>query len=95
MVLCMAANTMHIVGKANGNCDRLSRRWDRGEAPVMSVSEEADDMGVGGGEVLEMSTVSVRGIIELCDPRTLMDSESEFIAIWVKARSAIDIFILV
>jgi hypothetical protein len=43
--------------------------------------------------VLEMDRVpSVRGIIELCDPRMELSSESQFISFWTRARSAIDTF---
>jgi hypothetical protein len=36
---------------------------------------------------------SVRDIIELCDPRTELNSESEFIRFWIRARSVIGLFI--
>ena len=98
-LLCIAAGVdvkevTHIAGEDNDKCDRLSRRWDLGRRPSMSVSEEADDMGLEGAEVVEMdSDSSVRRIVELCDPRTDLSSESQFIAFWMKARSAIDNFI--
>ena len=98
-LLCIAAGVevkevTHIAGEDNGKCDRLSRRWDLGKTPTMSVSEEAEEMGLGGANVLEMGAVpSVRGIIELCDPRTDLNSESQFITFWLKARRAIDSFV--
>jgi hypothetical protein len=97
-LLCIAADVdvkevTHIAGEDNEQCDRLSRRWDIGKVPTMTVSEEAEDMGMRGVEVVEMDRdPSVRGIIELCDPRTELSSESQFISFWMRARSAIDIF---
>ena len=97
--LCIAAGVevkevTHIAGEDNGKCDRLSRRWDLGKTPTMSVSEEAEEMGSGGANVLEMGAVpSVRDIIELCDPRTDLNSESQFITFWLKARRAINSFV--
>ena len=98
-LLCVAAGVdvkevTHIAGDDNDKCDRLSRRWDLGKRPTMSVSEEAGDMGLVGVEVIEMdSDMSVRRVVELCDPRTELNSESQFIAFWMKARSAIDTLI--
>jgi hypothetical protein len=43
--------------------------------------------------VVDMDTdVSVRRIVELCDPKMELKSESQFIAFWMRARSAIDMF---
>jgi hypothetical protein len=98
-LLCIAAGVevkevTHIAGEDNDKCDRLSRRWDLGRRPTMTVTEEANEMGLGRAEILEMESDStIRGIIELCDPRTDLNSESEFIMFWLKARSAIDLFI--
>ena len=59
--------------------------------PTMSVTEEAEEMRLGAANVLEMGAVpSVRGMIELCDPRTDLNSESQF---WLQARRAIDSFV--
>jgi hypothetical protein len=97
-LLCIAADVdvkevTHFAGEDNGQCDRLSRRSDIGNVPTMTVSEEAEDMGMRGVEVVEMDRdQSVRGIRELCDPRTELSSESQFISFWMRARSAIDIF---
>jgi hypothetical protein len=86
----------HIPGEDNKQCDRLSRRWDVGKTPNLTVSEEAEDMGLGRVEVVEMDRdPSVRGIIELCDPRAELSSESQFISFWMKARSAIDAFMTI
>lgn len=98
-LLCIAAGVevkevTHIAGEDNDKCDRLSRRWDLGRRPTMTVAEEASEMGLGRAEILEMESDStIRGIIELCDPRTDLNSETEFIMFWLKARSAIDMFI--
>ena len=97
-LLCIAAGVevkevTHISGEDNEKCDRLSRRWDVGKKPVMSVLEEAKEMGIEGASLVEMENdVSVRGVVELCDPRTDLNSEGQFIVFWLKARSAIDLF---
>ena len=97
-LLCIAADVdvkevTHIPGEDNEQCDRLSRRWDVGKTPTMSVLEEAEDMGLKGVIVVDMDTdVSVRRIVELCDPKMELKSESQFIAFWMRARSAIDMF---
>ena len=97
-LLCIAADVdvkevTHIAGEDNEQCDRLSRRWDVGKTPTMSVLEEAEDMGLKGVIVVDMDTdVSVRRIVELCDPKMELKSESQFIAFWMRARSAIDLF---
>jgi hypothetical protein len=81
-LLCIAADVdvkeeTHIAGKGSELCDRLSRRWDIGKTPTMSVSEEAEDMGLKGAEVVEMDLdPGVRGIVELCDLRMELSSES-------------------
>ena len=97
--LCIAAGVevkevTHIAREDSGKCDRLSRRWDLGKTPTMSVTEEAEEMGLGAANVLEMGAVpSVRGMIEHCDPRTDLNSESQFITFWLQARRAIDSFV--
>jgi hypothetical protein len=55
-LLCIAADVnvkeiTHIAGEDNERCDRLSRR---GSNPTMSVSEEAEDMGINGAAVVEI-----------------------------------------
>jgi hypothetical protein len=81
-LLCIAADVdvkeeTHIAGKGSELCDRLSRRWDIGKTPTMSVSEEAEDMGLKEAEVVEMDLdPGVRGIVELCDLRMELSSES-------------------
>ena len=60
----------------------------------MSVSEEAEDMGISGAVVVEMNSVqSVMDIIALCDPRAELNSEAQFIEFWIRARVAIELFI--
>ena len=83
----------HIAGEDNQKCDRLSHRWDVGKIPSMSVSEEAEEMGLGCVGVVEMDLdPRVRRIVELCDPRTELNSELQFISFWMRARAAIDDF---
>jgi hypothetical protein len=66
-LLCIAADVdvkevTHIAVEDNKQCDRLSRRWDIGKVPTMTVSEEAEDMGLRGANVVEMDAdSSVRG----------------------------------
>jgi hypothetical protein len=96
-LLCIAADVdvkevTRIAGEDNEQRDRLSRRWNIGKVPTMIVSEEAEDMGMIGVEVVEMGRdPGARGIIELCDPGTELSSESQFISFWMRARSAVDI----
>ena len=60
----------------------------------MSVSEEAEDMGIRGAVVVEMNLdQSVMDIIALCDPRAGLSSEAQFIEFWIRARVAIETFI--
>jgi hypothetical protein len=100
-LLCIAADVdvkevTHIPGEDNKRCDRLSRRWGVGKTPTMTVSEEAEDMGLGRVEVVEMDLdPSVRGVVELCDPRTELSTESQFVSFWMRARSAIDAFMTI
>lgn len=55
----------------------------------MTVSEEAEEMGLGSVEVVEMdSDPSFRLIVKLCDPRTQLNSEIQFISFWIRARAA-------
>jgi hypothetical protein len=97
-MLCIAADVdvkevTNIAGEDTKQCDRLSRRWDVGKTPSMTVLEEAEDMGLRDVEVVEMDVdPSVRGIVELCDPRDELNSESQFISFWMRARDAIDTF---
>jgi hypothetical protein len=76
-LLCIAADinvreVTHIPGEENERCDRLSRR---GLNPLISVVEEAADMGITGARVIEMNEdEAIMGIIELCDPRITLKS---------------------
>ena len=85
-LLCIAADVnvkeiTHIPGEDNERCDRLSRR---GANPTMSVSEEAEDMGISGAVVVEMNLdQSIMDIIALCDPRAELSTESQFIEFWI------------
>jgi hypothetical protein len=50
---CIAADVevkevTHIPGEDSQQCDCLSRWWDVGKEPTMSVLEEAEDMGMKG-----------------------------------------------
>jgi hypothetical protein len=52
-LLCIAADVdvkevTYMARKNNEQCDRLSGRWDIGKTPTMSMSEEAEDMGLMG-----------------------------------------------
>jgi hypothetical protein len=61
--------------------------------PLITVLEEAEDLGLRDVEVVEMDMdPSVRGIVHLCDPRDELNSESQFISFWIRARDAIDMF---
>jgi hypothetical protein len=61
--------------------------------PLITVLEEAEDMGLRDVEVVEMDMdPSVRGIVHLRDPRDELNSESQFISFWIRARDAIDMF---
>ena len=95
-LLCIATDidmkkVTHIAGEENGRCDRLSRR---GSDTTISVLQEAEDMGTRGADVLEIdSNQSVRDIIGLCDPRTDLNSEAEFMSFWLRARGIIEVFV--
>jgi hypothetical protein len=95
-LLCIAADinvreVTHIPGEENERCDRLSRR---GLNPLISVVEEAADMGITGARVIEMNEdEAIRGIIELCDPRITLKSEGEYVEFWTRARRVIENFI--
>lgn len=95
-LLCIAAGVdvkevTHIAGTENTKCDRLSRR---GRAPTMSILDEVEAMGVRGVHVVEIdSDVDIVSILTLCDPRSELRSEEEFISFWSTARSAIDSFL--
>jgi hypothetical protein len=95
-LLCIAADinvreVTHIPGEENERCDRISRR---GLNPLISVVEEAAEMGITGARVVEMNEdKAIMGIIELCDPRTTLKSEGEFVEFWTRARHVIETFI--
>ena len=95
-LLCIAAGVdikevTHIPGTENKNCDRLSRR---GRAPTMSIIEEAEAMGVRGVDLVEIDgDDDILSILKLCDPRSELHSEEEFIAFWSAVRHSIDSFL--
>ena len=60
----------------------------------MSILDEAEAMGVRGVHVVEIdSDMDIVNILTLCDPRSVLRSEEEFISFWSTARSAIDSFL--
>jgi hypothetical protein len=95
-LLCVATNIdvreiTHIPVEENGRCDRLSRR---GLAPGMSVREEAGEMGIDGGVVIEVNgDEQIMGLLRLCDPRRKLESDTDFIAFWTDLRDAVNIFV--
>jgi hypothetical protein len=97
-LLCIAADInvreiTHIPGEDNEKCDRLSRR---GLNPAMPIEEEAADMGITGVRVLEMNgDRAIMNIIELCDPRTVLESGQQFIEFWTRARFVIENYIYI
>jgi hypothetical protein len=97
-LLCIATDInvreiTHIPGEENERCDRLSRR---GPDSALSISDEAAEMGMPGVRVLDMNgDHSVMSVIEMCDPRIVLESEQQFIDFWARARRAIENFIAV
>ena len=95
-LLCIAAGVdvkevTHIAGTENKKCDRLSRR---GRTPTMSILDEAETMGVRGVSVVEIDgDADIVDILALCDPRSELHSEEEFIKFWSAARSTIDSYL--
>ena len=93
-LLCVATDIdvtemIHIAGKDNSNCDRLSRRQKY--EPDTPIEQMAEEMGIGGTTVMEFdSQEAVMGILRMCDPRVVLASEADFIAFWTKTRSAIN-----
>lgn len=96
-LLCIAAGVdvkevTHIAGTDNKRCDQLSRR---GRTPATSILDEAEAMGVRGVDVVEIDgDKDIVNLLNLCDPRSELHSEGEFIGFWSSARSAIDSFLL-
>jgi hypothetical protein len=80
---------MHVSGKDNANYDRLPCREG---VTTVSVEDEAAEMGVVGGAVLEVNgDESVMAILRLCDTRTEFLSELEFIDFWIRALQTISL----
>ena len=96
-LLCIAAGVdvkevTHIAGTDNKRCDQLSRR---GRTPATSILDEAEAMGVRGVDVVEIDgDKDIVNLLNLCDPRSELHSEEEFIGFWSSAKSAIDSFLL-
>jgi hypothetical protein len=95
-LLCVATNIdvreiTHIPGDENEKCDRLSRR---GSTPGMSVREEASELGIEGGVVIEVNgDEEIMGLLRLCDPRRMLESDLDFIAFWTDVRDVVNIFV--
>jgi hypothetical protein len=96
-LLCVATNIdvreiTHIPGDENDKkCDRLSRR---GLTQGMSVREEAIELGIEGGVVIEVNgDQEIMGLLRLCDPRRKLESNLDFIAFWTDVRDALKIFV--
>jgi hypothetical protein len=93
-LLCIAADVnvkkvTHVSGKDNANYDRLACREG---VTTVSVEDEAAEMGVVGGAVLEVNgDESVMAILRLCDTRTEFLSELEFIDFWIRALQTISL----
>ena len=52
-------------------------------------------MGITGARVTELNgDESIMSVIELCDPRVVSESESEFVEFWTRARRVIKDFIV-
>jgi hypothetical protein len=96
-LLCVATEidvreVIHIPGEENTNCDRLSRRGSGEQG--QSVEQAAAEMAFAGATVVDMNgRESVMDILRLCDPRTVLESESDFISFWTRARRAISNFL--
>lgn len=95
-LLCVATNIdvreiKHIPGHENEKCDRLSRR---GVSPVGTVRNEAEEMGIEGGVVIEINEdEEIMGLLRLCDPRRELESDSDFVAFWTEVRDAVTTFV--
>ena len=95
-LLCIAAGidvkeVTHIPGTENERCDRLSRR---GRTPTMSIIDEAEAMGVQGVSVVDIDAdKDITDILALCEPRSELHSEEDFVGFWSAARNAIDSFL--
>lgn len=79
-LLCVATEVIHIPGDNNVRCDRLPRRGMKGLD--VSMKQEMAEMGLGGVTLVEMNGCeSVTEILRLCDPRVVLGTESDFVAI--------------
>ena len=94
-LLCVYANidiaeAIHIPGKENGLCDRLSRR--RGSS--QPVESEARSMGLGKARVIDMQEDSqVIALLTMCDPKVVLSSDKEFVDFWCSARRVVEFIV--
>jgi hypothetical protein len=81
-----------VTGDDNDKCDRLSRREP---TPATTVLEEAREMGIEGGVVIEVNTdEEMMSILRLCDPRRKLESDSDFVTFWTEVRDAVNTFVV-
>jgi hypothetical protein len=60
----------------------------------MTVREEAREMAVDGGVEIEVNgDEEVLRLQRFCDPRRMLDSDSDFIAFWTDVRDAVNNFV--
>ena len=95
-LLCVAADihiheVTHIPGEANRICDGLSRR---GSAHALSVEDHAAILGISGARTIDVSADDdIMGLLELCRPASILESDEQFVAFWTTARSTVNSFI--
>lgn len=95
-LLCVAADVhvrevIHLPGVENKICDSLSRR---GDVHAQSVAEHAEAMGLSGTRVIDVQgDGDVMALLELCRPASGLESDEQFVAFWLSARSTVDTFI--
>ena len=60
----------------------------------MTVREEAREMGIEGGVVIEVNEdEGIKRLLNLCDPRRKLESESDFVGFWTEVRDAVNTFV--
>jgi hypothetical protein len=60
----------------------------------MTVREEATGMGIEGGVVIEVNEdETVMRLFRLCDPRRKLESDTDFLKLWMEVRDAVNTFI--
>jgi hypothetical protein len=75
--------TRHLPAELNLNADLLSRLVD-GELTLAQALEQSRDMR--GARVIDLR---MQGILSLCDPRLVVETEGEFARFWEGAREAL------